>query len=146
MTRSQSKNVPFALETLEKPASAQLRALVQQQFGTDPGPKASRAFMLGNLSWAAQARNQGESPDVLRQNLKGALDKSVSGIKQNRPAYRSGTRLVREWHGTVHEVTVIEGGYMWNGQTFRSLSKIATAITGVRWSGPRFFGLKGAGT
>jgi hypothetical protein len=53
-------------------------------------------------------------------------------------------RLVREWHGTVHVVTVDEDGSIhWNGRSWRSLSEIARTITGTRWSGPAFFGLKG---
>ena len=52
-----------------------------------------------------------------------------------------GTRLIREWHGTPHEVEVLEDGYLWRGVRHRSLSAIARTITGTRWSGPRFFGL-----
>lgn len=60
------------------------------------------------------------------------------------PHTRAGTVLVREWNGVDHRVTAIEDGYAWNGKTLRSLSEVAFAITGTRWSGPRFFGLKGA--
>jgi hypothetical protein len=49
--------------------------------------------------------------------------------------------LVRAWHGTRHEVEVLEDGYLWRGARHRSLSAIARAITGTKWSGPRFFGL-----
>jgi len=52
-----------------------------------------------------------------------------------------GTRLVREWNGALHEVEVLEDGYLWRGARHRSLSAIARAITGTKWSGPRFFGL-----
>ncbi|MGD9739973.1 MAG: DUF2924 domain-containing protein [Bauldia sp.] len=52
-----------------------------------------------------------------------------------------GTRLVREWNGRAYTVEVAENGFHWNGQQWASLSAVATAITGVRWSGPRFFGL-----
>ncbi len=52
-----------------------------------------------------------------------------------------GTRLVREWHGRSHVVDVVEQGFVYDGKTFKSLSAIARAITGARWSGPRFFGL-----
>ena len=54
-----------------------------------------------------------------------------------------GTRLVREWNGVLHEVEVQDDGYLWRGQWYRSLSAIALAITGTKWSGPRFFGIKG---
>jgi hypothetical protein len=52
-----------------------------------------------------------------------------------------GTRLVREWRGKTHTVEVIEGAFLCDGQRYRSLSEVARAITGARWSGPRFFGL-----
>jgi len=55
---------------------------------------------------------------------------------------RPGTVLVREWQGITHHVTVVAEGYLWNGQTHQSLSKIARAITGTKWNGPRFFGLR----
>ena len=54
---------------------------------------------------------------------------------------RRGTRLVREWNGKSHVVEVVDKGFAWQGQTYRSLSAIASLITGTRWSGPRFFGI-----
>lgn len=57
-----------------------------------------------------------------------------------RTKLKPGARLVREWGGAVHEVTVVERGFEWNGRTWASLSGIAEAITGGHWSGPRFFG------
>jgi hypothetical protein len=55
---------------------------------------------------------------------------------------KPGTKLIREWKGRVHEVTVLDDTYIWSGKPYRSLSQIARAITGTRWSGPRFFGLE----
>lgn len=59
-----------------------------------------------------------------------------------RQRLRPGTTLVREWNGTSERVEVLETGFAWNGKTYRSLSQIARAITGTRWSGPRFFGVR----
>ena len=55
---------------------------------------------------------------------------------------KPGTRLLREWHGVVYEVIVMEDSVYCNGKRYRSLSEVARAITGARWSGPLFFGLK----
>jgi hypothetical protein len=55
---------------------------------------------------------------------------------------KPGAVLVREHAGTLHRVTVVEGGYAWSGTTYRSLSEVARAITGTRWNEPRFFGLR----
>ena len=55
---------------------------------------------------------------------------------------RPGTVLGREWNGQMHRVAVLDKGFAWNGKTYPSLSKVALAITGTRWNGPRFFGLR----
>ena len=55
---------------------------------------------------------------------------------------RPGTILAREWNGRMHRVTVLADGFAWNGKTYHSLSKIAFAITGTRWNGPKFFGMR----
>jgi len=58
---------------------------------------------------------------------------------------KPGTRLVREYHGRVHDVEVVDDGYVWNGTRYRSLSAVARAITGTKWNGLVFFGLKPVG-
>jgi hypothetical protein len=57
------------------------------------------------------------------------------------PDLKPGTVLLREWHGTQHEVIFREDGIVLNGKTYKSLSQVAYRITGTKWSGPRFFGL-----
>jgi hypothetical protein len=57
-----------------------------------------------------------------------------------------GTKLLREWRGVTHEVTVVEGGYEHQGRRYRSLSALARAIAGTQWSGPLFFGLRTTGS
>ena len=54
----------------------------------------------------------------------------------------AGSRITKVWRGTSHVVDVVEGGFDWRGERYASLSKVALAITGVKWSGPRFFGLR----
>jgi hypothetical protein len=56
-----------------------------------------------------------------------------------------GTRLVRQWQGTIHQVEIVDGGYIYGDRQYRSLSQVARAITGANWSGPRFFGLRSKG-
>jgi hypothetical protein len=58
------------------------------------------------------------------------------------PLPRAGTILVREWRGVTHHVTITEDGFLWNGKAHQSLSAIARAITGTKWNGPRFFGMR----
>jgi hypothetical protein len=57
-------------------------------------------------------------------------------------AVKSGTLLMREWNGVQYRVMALDEGFAWNGRTYRSLSEVARAITGTRWSGPRFFGTR----
>ena len=94
------------------------------------------------------------SVDLLRRNLAwrmqaavfGGLDDKTLAMIRGRPApgpeLRSGSLIAREWQGVRHEVEVIDGGFRYNGETYDSLSKIARLITGTRWNGPRFFGLR----
>lgn len=85
----------------------------------------------------------------LQERRLGGLDRELAAeldrMSRGRPASRRlkpGTILVREHEGTMHEAVIVPGGYLWNGQTFTSLSTIAKRITGTSWNGPRFFGLR----
>jgi DUF2924 family protein len=66
----------------------------------------------------------------------------LKSLDRKRVELTPGTVLVREWDRQSHRVMVLADGFAWNGQTYESLSKIAFAITGTRWNGPRFFGLR----
>ena len=68
------------------------------------------------------------------------IDRLVADL--TRTELRPGTLLTREWDGHLQRVMVLADGFTWNGKTYRSLSKVAFAITGSRWNGPRFFGLR----
>jgi hypothetical protein len=70
------------------------------------------------------------------------IDRLVVDLKRSRTELRPGTLLTREWDGHLQQVMVLADGFTWNGKTYRSLSKVAFAITGSRWNGPRFFGLR----
>ena len=70
-----------------------------------------------------------------------ALQTSGSIVSDPNPRIRPGARLIREWRGRTHTVVVTEDGFEYAGKPYSSLSKIAQAITGAHWSGPRFFGL-----
>jgi len=80
-----------------------------------------------------------------RRKLERATVDLAAGKALARPVPKSqpGTRLLREWQGVVHEVIVLEHSVLYRGKNWPSLSAVARAITGARWSGPRFFGLTG---
>lgn len=108
-----------------------------------PVPRISPKLLRLALAWEIQARRLGgHSREVTRR-----LDQFASG-KTKTAAPRPGMRLVREWQGRVHVVTLEEGEdgsaqvIRYEDRIFSSLSEVARAITGTRWSGPAFFGLK----
>jgi hypothetical protein len=102
-----------------------------------PVPKSlSRPFLRRFLAFEVQARQFGGLPRTFLKDLKRQVRAQAHG-----PGIKPGGRLLREWDGVTHSVEVIKGGYRWNGEIYRSLSSVARAITGARWSGPRFFGL-----
>lgn len=123
---------------LEQLSLPELRKLYTHHLRTQPPPRASLDFLKGTLAWHLQALACKQDPYVLRQQLLNAARKTTPGTTRT---YKPGTRLIREWQGTTYEVTVVDAGYQWQGQHYRSLSSIARDITGTRWSGPRFFGL-----
>ena len=105
-----------------------------------PVPKGlSQSFLRRFLAFDVQSRRYDGLPKgfvrSLEQQADRATPKSAIG-----PA--PGGRLLREWNGITHVVDVTDTGYRWNGKSYRSLSAVARAITGARWSGPRFFGLR----
>lgn len=128
-----------ALEALDSYTSAELRKRYLEVLGQPPPHKASRKFLISQLAWALQAIQCGEDPEALRASL---LHRFKSPRSQHKTHYKPGTRLVREWQGQVYEVGVLEDGYEYGGEVYRSLSPIANQITGNHCSGPRFFGLK----
>jgi hypothetical protein len=97
------------------------------------------------IAWKLQERAYGGLTAAQKRKLSGiAEDLRKNGDLSGSPAIRMkpGLRLVREWRGKTHTVLVLEDGFEWNGERRRSLSTIAREITGTRWSGPLFFGLK----
>ncbi|MEW9853867.1 DUF2924 domain-containing protein [Novosphingobium sp. M1R2S20] len=103
-----------------------------------PVPRISPALLRLVLAWEIQARAYGGLPRPASQRLA-----QLARAKTATTPAGAGMRLVREWNGTAHVVTVSEDGRVsWNGRDWRSLSEVARAITGTRWSGPAFFGLK----
>jgi hypothetical protein len=106
----------------------------------------SRLLLLRALAYRIQEQALGGLDRATRRRLDRAARDLAAGRAVARlvPKIKPGTRLLREWQGVVHEVIVLERGVQYRGETWPSLSAVAREITGTRWSGPRFFGLKGA--
>lgn len=131
-----------SVSDIEAMDRAALVAAWSSLFGA-PAPKGlSKPFLRRFLAFEVQARRRGGLPRTFLADL----ERHVATLEgQSTPALMPGGRLLREWNGITHVVEVTEAGYFWNRETYPSLSAVARAITGARWSGPRFFGLNDLG-
>ena len=105
----------------------------------------SRDLLTRGISYKLQERAYGGLSTATARKLERASAGPLSrGAVKPAPSVslRPGTRLVREWRGVTHTVLIHADGIEWRGQRYRSLSVVAREITGARWSGPRFFGLR----
>jgi hypothetical protein len=124
-----------------------LRAVWLTVFRRQSPPHLPRHLLFRVLAYGLQADQLGDLDSDLRRLLDDAASPEAAGrraVEMDRitASVRPGTILSREWNGEMHRVAVLAEGFAWNGKTYPSLSKIAFAITGTRWSGPRFFGLR----
>lgn len=140
------------LEGLKDLSAAELRRLWAREVPRQDPPRA-KTLLVRELAWRRQQRAHGGPDAETRRLLKAAVRqaarpadaaKATRRARPNsKPKLPTGTKLVRTWGGVEHEVTVLEDGkrFEYRGETYRSLSQIARAVTGAHWSGPRFFGL-----
>ena len=127
-----------------------LRARWKSMFRREPPLDLPRHLLFAVLAYRIQADELGDlAPDTMRLLKQLASNGTTIGIMQLTAAFdrrrteiKSGTILTREWNGQTYRVMVADGGFAWNGKNYDSLSKVAFAITGTKWNGPRFFGLR----
>lgn len=133
------------LSHLDRPA---LVKRWRQVCDCEPPFNISRSLLLQALAYRMQEKALGGLKPATKRLLKKITQEHATGRQVAIPAHtiRPGTRLLREWHGTTYEVSVTEDGVQFQGKRYRSLSEVAYSITGVKWSGPLFFGLKKGAT
>jgi hypothetical protein len=124
-----------------------LRARWQTAFGKRPPPHLPRHLLFRMLAYSMQADLLGDLDGDSKRLLDGAASPEAASKRaieasQVTVVVRPGIILAREWQGRMHRVAVLSDGFAWNGKTYASLSKVAFVITGTRWNGPRFFGLR----
>ena len=108
-------------------------------YGKEPPKRLTQNLLARGIAYEVQARHIGGLGSVEKKAL---ADLAQGRNSPDRKKLKAGVRLYRSWQGITQEVLVLEGGYSWKGQSYGSLSEVARAITGTRWSGPRFFGVK----
>ena len=112
-----------------------------------PAPNNSRTFLESRMAYRIQELTYGGPDkqtrrllDLLANEVEGTLTRKAQIADPRNPVV--GTKLIREWDGIAHTVTVLKEGFDWGGKRYKSLSAVARAITGTRWNGYRFFGLR----
>jgi len=114
-------------------------------YGTAPPSHISRPILVRAIAYRMQEQVFGGLKPATRRLLQRVAEEIRAGkpiTSVQSPTLKPGTRLLREWNRTTHEVIVLEDGVLFRGKHHRSLSEVARLITGSRWSGPRFFGLR----
>lgn len=118
-----------------------LKAAWRAGFNSPVPNVARKEFFVRILAYETQRRMHGDLSRTALKTLRELARDSLDARATDGPI-GPGTRLIREWGGSTHEVTVTDHGYAYRGRSYASLSEIARSITGARWSGPRFFGLR----
>ncbi len=138
--------IPARLAALKNMNTPELKAQWRKLFDSEPPPFNRRylesrlASRIQELAYGGLKQETIRRLERLGEELDGG-DRSKSRIRADlKPIV--GTRLIREWQGVEHVVTVTADGYEWQGRPYKSLSSVARAITGTRWNGWVFFGLK----
>jgi hypothetical protein len=143
VTRQQA--VDQLLDQLPTRNRAELRNLWRDLFGREASPRLRRETLIPILAYRLQEKTYGCLKEPAARKLCELTGNCSDGRKSTAPTIlrpKVGTRYIREHQGRLHEVTVLELSYEYEGNTYGSLTEIARVITGAKWSGPAFFGLR----
>ncbi len=154
----QESRVSKQIEGLRRMPYDELKALWHTMYGGEP-PTYNRDFIINRLAYRIQELTFGGLSETARDKMRQILvqrgyDKTGVKVETKKSKRRRatddmpilGTRLVREWQGVRHEVTVVPGGVQYQGRRYRSLSAVARVITGSSWNGRLFFGIEARST
>lgn len=133
------------LANLPNMERADLQAFWRELFGNPPSAQLRRETLIPILAYRIQEQAYGGLKESTLKRLHELAKDHANGKKSViQPMIRPkiGTRYVREYNGKLHEVTVLDVGYEYEGKNYRSMTEIAKVITGTKWSGPVFFGYK----
>jgi hypothetical protein len=146
-SRLTEKKLELEIARLRGLELSDLRAVWESHHGTAAPKTLRRDMLIRSILWQMQAKVFGGLKPATRKYLLGVADAARSKTAANRPPplpirIRPGTKLIRVWQDRTHTVTALDEGFEWHGRRYRSLSQIARAMTGTRWNGLVFFGVK----
>ena len=128
---------------LKTRSTPELHDMWRELFDREP-PVLGRRYLEDRIAYRVQELHFGGLSDRARRRLDALADQLEPKAARRRDPGRpiAGTRLVREWQGIEQQIAVLDDGFDWEGRRYKSLSSVARAITGTRWNGPLFFGLR----
>src|SRR6266481_8947719 len=140
-----SEKLEQELKDLETRGDDELKKRWRSLYGTNPPQKIHRSLLIAAVAHRMQENALGALKSSVRRHLMQAANNPAT--PRPSPHYpslrpRAGTVLVRDWGGVTHQAKVLEDGILFRSKRYKSLSEVARTITGSRWSGPLFFGLK----
>lgn len=140
MLQVTEESLAIELARLKSLSRLELMAEWKKAWGSEAPFNISHNLLLLAFAYRLQEQIYGG----LKPHIKARLRQIATGQTNMRPVpqVKSGTRLLREWRGSTHEVVVLDVGVQYRGEKYRSLSEVAKVITGSKWSGPVFFGLR----
>lgn len=125
---------------------ADLRKHWLAAYGNPPPARAGRELLELGIGWHTQSKEHGGLDRAPREQITAMVEDvrvgREPGVTKNRSDLSAGATLVREWNGRTYQVQILQTGYLFENRVWRSLSEIAREITGARWNGPKFFGLR----
>ena len=158
--RPTAEDVESEISSLDALDIKTLQNRWRELYGVEPPFKIRTGFLRRSIAYRLQELAFGGLKPATRKQLRrvaelartnrshsggkrraGADDALAAAIQPRRKTLSPGTRLLREWNGTTEMVDVLSDGFGWHGKTYKTLSAVAVAITGTKWSGPKFFGL-----
>lgn len=141
-----SDSVLAQVAALPEKSMADLKQMWRDLYDREPPPY-NKPFLIKRLAYRIQELAYGGLSARAEAKLSELIEEEDRRVKGKQPVRKGdrpiiGTRLIREWQGVEHTATVVDDGYEYQGRRYKSLSAIARAITGTRWSGPLFWGLR----
>jgi hypothetical protein len=140
------ETIPLRLASLKLTSITELKQHWRALYNSEPPHRISRELLTRAVAYRIQEQVRGGlKPSTRRLLIRLANDARSGRPLRPEPAAgaSAGTVLMHEWHGVTHEVRVLDRGVLFKRKRYRSLTEVAQLITGVHWSGPQFFGLRG---